>query len=40
MLKIRNLGKISLREIEEKMTKYGIVLSDDKASAENSSKED
>ncbi|RKJ78616.1 DNA-directed RNA polymerase subunit alpha [Pyramidobacter sp. CG50-2] len=40
LLKIRNLGKISLREIEEKMTKYGIVLSDDKASAENSSKED
>lgn len=40
LLKIRNLGKISLREIEEKMAKYGIALSDDKASAENSSKED
>ena len=40
LLKIRNLGKISLREIEEKMAKYGIVLSDDKASAENTSKED
>lgn len=40
LLKIRNLGKISLREIEEKMAKYGITLSDDKASAENSSKED
>ncbi len=40
LLKIRNLGKISLREIEEKMAKFGIVLSDDKASAENTSKED
>lgn len=40
LLKIRNLGKISLREIEEKMAKYGIVLSDDKASAENTTKED
>jgi DNA-directed RNA polymerase subunit alpha len=41
LLKIRNLGKISLREIEEKMAKYGIVLSDDKSSAENNtSKED
>ena len=40
LLKIRNLGKISLREIEEKMLKYGIILTDDKASSENSSKED
>ena len=40
LLKIRNLGKISLREIEEKTAKYGIVLSDDKANAENTAKED
>lgn len=40
LLKIRNLGKISLREIEEKVAKYGITLSDEKASAENTTKED
>lgn len=41
LLKIRNLGKISLREIEEKMTKYGIALSEEsKTSAEKTSKEE
>lgn len=41
LLKIRNLGRISLREIEEKMAKYGLVLSDEKPSAEeNTTKED
>jgi len=40
LLKIRNLGKISLREIEEKMAKYGIVLSDEKTSAESTTKEE
>ncbi len=40
LLKIRNLGKISLREIEEKMAKYGIVLQDEKAGSENPGKED
>lgn len=40
LLKIRNLGKISLREIEEKMAKYNIILSDEKPSAEKTSKED
>lgn len=34
LLKIRNLGKISLREIEEKMEKYGISLVDDKGNQE------
>ncbi len=40
LLKIRNLGKISLREIEEKMAKFGIAMSDDKAGADTTSKED
>ena len=41
LLKIRNLGRISLREIEEKMAKYGLVLSDEKpGSEENTTKED
>lgn len=44
LLKIRNLGKISLREIKEKMAKYGIALRDEKAAAEkekeNTGKED
>ncbi len=40
LLKIRNLGKISLREIEEKMAKYGVVLQDERAGSENSGKED
>ncbi len=35
LLKIRNLGKISLREIEEKMAKYGIAMSDEKNVAQN-----
>ena len=39
LLKIRNLGKISLREIEEKLDKLGLHLSDEKASADNT-KED
>jgi DNA-directed RNA polymerase subunit alpha len=29
LLKIRNLGKISLREIEEKLTKFDLTLSGD-----------
>ncbi|MEG1800047.1 MAG: DNA-directed RNA polymerase subunit alpha C-terminal domain-containing protein, partial [Synergistaceae bacterium] len=29
LLKIRNLGKISLREIEEKLSKFGLHLSGD-----------
>ena len=40
LLKIRNLGKISLREIEEKMEKYGLKLSDEKSAAESTSKEE
>ncbi len=40
LLKIRNLGKISLREIEEKMAKFGIAMSDEKAGADTTSKED
>lgn len=34
LLKIRNLGKISLTEIEEKMTKLGLSLQEDKGSDE------
>ncbi len=39
LLKIRNLGKISLREIEEKMAKFGIAMSDEKTAAQ-TTKED
>jgi DNA-directed RNA polymerase subunit alpha len=39
LLKIRNLGKISLREIEEKMEKLGAVISGDKGETK-STKED
>lgn len=34
LLKIRNLGKISLREIEEKLAKLGLSLQDDKGSSD------
>lgn len=34
LLNIRNLGKISLREIEEKMAKYGLSLLEDKGNSE------
>lgn len=34
LLKIRNLGKISLREIEEKMAKNNLSLADDKGTSE------
>ena len=34
LLKIRNLRKISLREIEEKMAKYNLSLADDKGTSE------
>jgi DNA-directed RNA polymerase subunit alpha len=27
LMKIRNLGKVSLKEIEEKLTKFGLSLS-------------
>lgn len=40
LLKIRNLGKISLREIEDKLEKIGLKLSDEKTSAESTNKED
>lgn len=41
LLKIRNLGKISLREIEEKLLKhFNLVLSDEKTSAESTTKEE
>lgn len=41
LLKIRNLGKISLREIEEKLYQhFGLVLSDEKTSAESTTKEE
>jgi len=40
LLKIRNLGKISLREIEEKLEKIGLKLNDEKTSAESTNKED
>jgi len=39
LLKIRNLGKISLREIEEKMEKLGAIISGDKGDTK-STKED
>lgn len=40
LLKIRNLGKISLREIEDKLVKYHLKLSDEKSSAESTNKEE
>lgn len=39
LLKIRNLGKISLREIEEKLAKYGLMLSDEKTGADSTAKD-
>ncbi len=40
LLKIRNLGKISLREIEEKLEAFGLQISEDDRPSEDKSKED